>query len=64
MERVFAKFFARFYEKKNNTWNIRPLVDKSFVPSAQQTSVLYCRLTDFSTGSLKSNDRSQKIFLF
>ena len=32
---------------KKNTWNIRWLVDEPFVPSAQQTSVLYCRLTDF-----------------
>ena len=32
---------------KKNTWNIRRLVDESFVPSAQRTSVLYCRLTDF-----------------
>ena len=31
--------------KKNNAWNIRRLVDKSFVPSNQQTSVLYCRLS-------------------
>ena len=31
----------------DNTWNIRRLVDESFVPSAQQTSILYCRLTDF-----------------
>ena len=36
----------RNYEKKN-TWNVRPLVNESFVPSAQQTSVLYCRLSDF-----------------
>ena len=36
----------RNYEKKN-TWNVRHLVDESFVPSVQQTSVLYCRLTDF-----------------
>ena len=35
--------------KKNNTWNIRRLVDESFVSSAQQTSVLYCRLTDFKS---------------
>ena len=47
--RIFAKNFERFYEKKNNTWNIRPLVDELFVPTAQQTSVLYCRLTDFRT---------------
>ena len=36
----------RNYEKKD-TWNIRCLVDKSFVPSAQRTSVLYSRLLDF-----------------
>ena len=31
----------------DNAWNIRHLVDESFVPANQQTSVLYCRLTDF-----------------
>ena len=36
---VFAKSYPRFYDKMNNTWNIRRLVDESFVPSAQQTSV-------------------------
>ena len=36
----------RNYEKKN-TWNVRHLVNKSFVQSAQQTRVLYCRLSDF-----------------
>ena len=46
----FAKDFARFYEKNNNTLNIRRLVDESFVPSAHQTSLLYCRLTDFWSG--------------
>ena len=30
-----------------NTWNVRCLVNKSFVPSAQRTSVLCCRLLDF-----------------
>ena len=35
----------RNYEKKN-TWNVRRLVDE-FVPSAQLTSVLYCRLSNF-----------------
>ena len=34
------------YEKKN-TLNVRCLVDQSFVPSAQRTSILYCRLSDF-----------------
>ena len=38
--------YIRNYEKKN-TWNVRPLVDELFVPSAQRTSVLYCRLSDF-----------------
>ena len=47
IERVFAKnFVARFYEK-NDTWNIRRLDDKLFVPSVQPTIELYCRLTDF-----------------
>ena len=36
--------FAR--KKRNNNWNI---VDYSFVPANQQTSVLYCGLTDFSS---------------
>ena len=35
---IFAKNFARNYEKKNNTWNIRRLVDESFVPATQQPS--------------------------
>ena len=39
----------RNYEK--NTWNVKRLVDDSFVPSAQQTSVLYSRLTDFRSKS-------------
>ena len=30
-----------------NIWNIRLLVDDSFVPSSKQPSVIYCRLTDF-----------------
>ena len=32
---------------KKNTWNVRRLVDEPFVPSAQGTSALYCRLFDF-----------------
>ena len=31
----------------NNIWKIRRLVDESFVPATQQTSVLYCRLLNF-----------------
>ena len=34
----------RNYEKKN-AWNIRRLVDESFVPSTQRASVLYWRLS-------------------
>ena len=33
--------------KKNNTWNIRPLVDEWFGPWTQQPSILYSRLSDF-----------------
>ena len=33
--------------KKNITWNIRRLVDDSFVPSSKRPSVLYCKLTDY-----------------
>ena len=36
MEMIFAKNFARNYEE-NNTWNIRHLVDESFVPLTQRT---------------------------
>ena len=35
------------FMKKNNTWNIRRLVDDSFAPLARQTSILNCKLTDF-----------------
>ena len=42
----FCKEFCKILWEKN-TWNIRHLVDKTFVPSAQRTSVLYSRLTDF-----------------
>ena len=45
-EMIFAKNYARFYEK-NDTWNIRRLVNELFAPLAQQTSILYWRLSDF-----------------
>ena len=38
--------------EKNNTWNIRRLVDETFVTSAQQTNTLYSRLTDFVSSTL------------
>ena len=41
IETIFEKNFSR------NTWNIRYLVDESFVPANKGTSVLYCRLSDF-----------------
>ena len=47
-----AKNFARNYEKKNNTWNIKCLVDESFVPATQRSSILYSRLSDFRFQSL------------
>ena len=38
---------VRRYEKKNNVWNIRHLVNGLFVPVSHQASVLCCRLLDF-----------------
>ena len=35
--------------KKDDTWNIGCMVNDSFVPANQQTSVLYCRLTNFTS---------------
>ena len=51
----------RNYEKKN-TWNVRHLVNELFVPLAQQTSLLYCRLSDFSIAQphLQSEFRREK----
>ena len=43
----FCKEFCKKFWKKNNTWNIGRLIDFLFVPVNQQTSVLYCRLSDF-----------------
>ena len=34
--------------KKNTTWNIRRLVDKTIVPWTQRPSILYWRLSDFN----------------
>jgi hypothetical protein len=43
----FPRILQHFMKKKNNTLNIRRLVDDLFVPSAKRTSVLYYRLTNF-----------------
>ena len=48
-KKKLKRFLQRILQeiiKKNNTWNIRGLDDKSFVPATQRTSVLYWRLTD------------------
>ena len=43
----FCIEFRKILWKKNNAWNFRRFVNESFVPLAERTSVLYCRLTDF-----------------
>ena len=43
----YPKSMRSYKKKKNNAWNIRHLVDESFFPAIKQTSVLYCRLSDF-----------------
>ena len=48
LHRLIVRWFERFYENKNNNWNTRYLVNELFAPSAQQTSVLCCRLTNFN----------------
>ena len=44
----------RNYEK--NTWNVSRLVNKLFVPSARQTSVLCCRLLDLWSFGIRHLD--------
>jgi hypothetical protein len=44
IETIFANNFVRNYEKKNNNWNIRHLVDTSFIPANQGTSVFILQL--------------------
>ena len=41
---------------KKNTWNLSRLVNKLFVPSARQTSVLYCRLLDLWSFGIRHLD--------
>ena len=63
---IFAKNFCKEFCKKlwkNNTWNIRCLDDESFVPGNQQTSVLYCRLSDFKSSGKKSQYRLEIIWI-
>ena len=43
----FCKEFCKKLWKKNNTWNIRCMIDETIVPSTQRPSVSYWRLSDF-----------------
>ena len=52
IERIFAK---NEIMKKNNTWNIRRLVNETIVTSTQQPSVLDRRLLDFKLALDYSN---------
>ena len=45
IEKKLKLFLQRIIKK--HTWNIRHLVDKSFVQVSQRTSVSYCRVSDF-----------------
>ena len=47
----FAKNCARNYEKKNNTRNIRCLVDESFVPANQH---IVLKIVGFHNGFVDS----------
>ena len=54
----FTKMKTKSFEsirnyEKNNAWNIRCLADKSFIPGNQRTSILYCRLSDFTILKVK-----------
>ena len=57
---IFEKNFARNQEK-NNAWNIRRMVDESFVPASQQASILHCRLSDFKFYCLSTNWKKLEI---
>ena len=43
-------------------YNIRLLVDDSFVPSSKQPSVIYCRLTDFNSDHLSIAEHDDEAF--
>ena len=58
---IFAKNFARNFEKKNKSWNIRPLVAGSFV---QRTSIQAYYIIDWRicTIRIKTIQRIQNYF--
>ena len=65
MEMIFAKKFARNDEKNNNTWNIRRLVHKSFVPATQRIILkIVGFLVNSSLAPSSPSTRPQMIFLF
>ena len=41
---------------KKNAWNIRRLVDESFVQASYRAIVIYFRLSDFKTSNKTEND--------
>ena len=46
MKGIFAKHFARNYESKNITWNIRHLVNETIVPSTKlHTMIEDCHIS-------------------
>ena len=45
----FCKEFCKKLWQKNNTWNIRRLVEESFFSTNQGISILYCRLSAFKS---------------
>ena len=47
--KAFLQRILQEIVKKNNTWNIRRLVNETIVQSTQQTSVLYWRFPDYSS---------------
>ena len=46
MVQVLFWILQKNYEKNNNNWNIRHLVNEMIVPMTQRPSVLYWRLSD------------------
>ena len=44
---ILAKNFARNYEKKKDTWNIRCLVGESFVPATMRIILKIVGLSDY-----------------
>ena len=42
----------RSFMKKNNSWNIKCLVQALFAPSTQQPSIVYWRLSDFKRDNI------------